>query len=75
MACKSCHSENQRNFISEIAIHFPGLAGLSKPIVLVFPTIVVCLECGFAQFAIPNAELRVVREHSSEGEGAGSGKN
>jgi hypothetical protein len=66
MACKSCHSENQRNFTGEIAIHFPGLAGLNKPIVLVFPTMMVCLECAFAQFAISDVELRVLREHSSE---------
>ena len=53
MACKSCHSENQRNFISEIAIHFPGLAGLSKPIVLVFPTIVVCWNVASRSLQFP----------------------
>jgi hypothetical protein len=62
MSCKSCKAENQRNFNGEIAIHFPGLKGLDKSIVWVFPTIVVCLNCGFAEFAIPETELRVLRD-------------
>jgi len=37
MSCKSCQSQNQREFNSEIAIHFPGLKGLDKPIVWVYP--------------------------------------
>jgi hypothetical protein len=47
MACKKCLSGNFKTFNGEIAIHFPGLEGLSKPIVWVFPTVLVCLECGF----------------------------
>ena len=31
MACKSCQSENQRKLYGELAIHFPGLDGLTKP--------------------------------------------
>jgi hypothetical protein len=58
MSCKSCQSENQGNFNGEIAIHFPGLKGLDKPIVWVFPKLVVCLDCGFTEFAIPETELR-----------------
>jgi hypothetical protein len=64
MSCKSCQSENQRNFNGEVAIHFPGLKGLDKSIVWVFPTIVVCLNCGFAEFAIPETELRVLRDET-----------
>ena len=58
MSCKSCESENQRNLNGEIAIHFPGLEGLDKPIVWVFPKLLVCLDCGFTEFAIPESELR-----------------
>ena len=75
MACKSCRSENQRIFDAELAIHFPGLAGLNKPIVWVFPKLLVCLDCGFAEVAIPETELRVLSEESSQGQGAGSGIN
>ena len=59
--CKSCQSDNQRTFTGEIAIHFPGLEGLNKPVVWVFPRISVCIDCGLAQFAIPEKELEVLR--------------
>ena len=58
MSCRGCQSENQRNFGSEICIHFPGLKGLDKPIVMVFPQLVVCLDCGYTDFTIAQAELR-----------------
>jgi hypothetical protein len=67
MSCKRCSSSSTRKDLSaEIAIHFPGLAGLHKTIVWVFPKLVVCLDCGFAEFAVPDAELRVLREESDE---------
>jgi Zn ribbon nucleic-acid-binding protein len=62
MSCKSCQSQNQRNLNGEIAIHFPGLKGLDKPIMWVFPRLVVCLDCGFTEFAIPKTELRQLVE-------------
>ena len=39
-------------------IHFTGFEGLTKPTVWVFPQIVVCLDCGLAEFSIPETELR-----------------
>ena len=62
MSCKACQSENQRTFNGEVAIHFPGLKGLDKPIVWVFPKLLVCLNCGFTEFAIPKTELRQLVE-------------
>jgi hypothetical protein len=53
MSCKSCQADHQRNLDGEIAIHFPGLKGLDKPIVWVFPKLLVCLNCGFTEFAVP----------------------
>ena len=55
---RSCQSCNQSTFDGEIAIHFPGLAGLDKPLVWVFPKLLVCLNCGFTEFVVPEAELR-----------------
>ena len=52
-------------FNGEIAIHFPGLEGLKKPIVWVFPKLLVCLDCGFTEFEIPEAELRQLVEGGS----------
>ena len=57
MRCKSCTSENQRKFTSEIAVHFSGLKNLDKPTVFVFPMLLVCIDCGFTEFSIPEAEL------------------
>jgi len=62
MSCKSCQSENQRTFNGEIAIHFPGLKGLDKPIVWVYPKFLVCLNCGFTEFAIPETGFRQLME-------------
>jgi hypothetical protein len=62
MSCKSCQSQKQRNLNGEIGIHFPGLKGLDKPIVWVFPKLLVCLDCGFTEFAIPETELRLLAE-------------
>jgi hypothetical protein len=44
-------------FTSEIAVHFPGLQNVDKPTVFVFPKLLVCLDCGFTEFAIPETEL------------------
>jgi len=65
MKCPACTSEQQGIFTGEIAVHFPGLHGLNKPIVWVFPKVVVCLDCGISQFNIPERELSVLREERS----------
>jgi hypothetical protein len=62
MSCKACQSLNRRTFSGELAIHFPGIEGLDMPIVWVFPRLEVCLECGFAEFEIPESELRVLAQ-------------
>jgi hypothetical protein len=58
--CKSCQSANESTFSGEFAIHFRGLEGLDKPIVWVFPEVQVCLNCGFAEFKVPERELSVL---------------
>jgi hypothetical protein len=58
--CKSCQSLHQEKFNGEVAIHFSGIAGLNKPIVWAFPSLVVCLDCGFTEFSIPERELHVL---------------
>ena len=66
MACERCSSENQSTFNGEVAVHFPGLKGLNKPIVWVFPKLMVCLECGLAEFEIPESQLRVLNKGEIE---------
>jgi hypothetical protein len=65
MICQACGCKQQRTFNGEVAIHFPGLAGLNKPIVWVFPKLRVCLDCGLTQFKVPERELRDLREERS----------
>jgi hypothetical protein len=53
-----CSSKNQRKLSAELALHFRGLKGLDKPIVWAFPEVLVCLNCGFAVFALADAPLK-----------------
>jgi hypothetical protein len=62
MACRSCGSENRTEFGAEMNIHFPGLKGLDKPIVLLYPKLLVCSDCGFTEFEIAETELRLLAE-------------
>ena len=45
---------------AEINIHSPGRTNLDKAAVLIFPKLLVCLSCGFTEFAIPQTELRLL---------------
>lgn len=60
--CKSCQSLHLNIFNSEIAVHFSGIAGLKKPIVWTFPKLIVCMDCGFTEFRLPERELRVLAD-------------
>jgi hypothetical protein len=64
MTCKECYSDKQSVFNGELAIHFPGLKGLNKSIVFVFPKLTVCLRCGFTEFTVPERELQVLKDGS-----------
>jgi len=63
MTCRSCDSEEQTQFDAEIMIHFSGLRNLDKPGVLVFPKLVICLNCGVSQFILPEGELSLLRRN------------
>jgi len=52
-----------------MAIRFPELKDIGKPVVWAFPEVVVCLDCGTAEFAVPEAELRQL----SKGDAAAAG--
>lgn len=57
MVCSLCGSGNQNSFRGEMGIHFPGLKNIDKPVVWVFPELIVCLDCGISEFPIPETEL------------------
>jgi hypothetical protein len=60
MSCLSCGAKKQAEFSAEILIHFEGLKNLDKPGVWVFPRLVVCLDCGTAEFSVPETQLRLL---------------
>jgi hypothetical protein len=71
MSCKSCGSVNQLEFIAEMGIRSPGVENIDKPTVWVFPELVVCLDCGVAEFVVSEAELRELRSFRGRSAGAG----
>jgi hypothetical protein len=52
-----------------MGIRSRGLKGLDKPVIWVFPELIVCLNCGAAEFVVPEAELRVL----AKGDAAAAG--
>jgi len=60
MKCRSCGSKNQTEFASEVTVHLLGLQNLDKPTVLVFPKLLVCMDCGFTELTMTENELRML---------------
>jgi hypothetical protein len=60
MPCKSCGFESLYKFGGEIALHFRGLENINKPIVWVFSAVFVCLNCGAAEFTVPENQLAML---------------
>ncbi len=69
MPCKSCGFGNQKKFSAEMGIHFLGQEKIDNPVVWVFPVVVVCLDCGAAEFAVPKAELRQLAKEDAAAAG------
>ena len=67
MSCRVCQSDNQRNMGGEVGIHFPGLNNLDKSRVFVFPELLVCLDCGFTEFVVPQTELQKLVQTDAAG--------
>jgi hypothetical protein len=62
--CQSCASSRQMEFLGEICLHCPGgMESLDKPPLFIYPKVIVCLDCGLAQFTVPEAELSVIQEN------------
>lgn len=56
LSCLLCNATNQAEFGAEINIHFRGLQ-IDNPGILFLPKVLVCMDCGFSQFRIPETEL------------------
>ena len=66
--CQSCASWNLVRLSTEICLHFPGLSGLERGPIFVFPKLTICLDCGFLHSRLSAEELRPIKE-SVSGEG------
>jgi hypothetical protein len=57
MSCPACGVGNQMEFSAEMLVHRGGLKNLDNSGVMLFPKLLVCVDCGFSQFTVPKAEL------------------
>jgi prolyl-tRNA editing enzyme YbaK/EbsC (Cys-tRNA(Pro) deacylase) len=57
MACKVCNSENLQKLEAELTASLPTPSGLNVPPIYVCKSVLVCLDCGFAELVIPTTEL------------------
>jgi hypothetical protein len=62
VSCARCSSPNEAEFPTEMMIHFSGSNHRDNPGVMVFPVVLVCLDCGASRFKMPTKELRPLRE-------------
>jgi hypothetical protein len=51
-------TSNQTKFSAEMAIHFAEPRDIDKPVVWVLSKVVVGLDCGTPELALPEADLR-----------------
>ena len=43
-----------------MSVHILGLENVDKPVVWVFPRLLVCMDCGFTELTMPETELRLL---------------
>ena len=60
-ACESCGSSNLIELMAETCLHFPRLPGGKVPPIFVFPSTVVCMDCGFMQSKLSWLELEQIK--------------
>ena len=66
MLCRSCHSPNADTYPTEVNIHPPrAIENLDRPTVWAFPSLVICSECGFGEFALSAEELHQFRNNKA----------
>jgi hypothetical protein len=68
MYCALCESSNQAEFTTEVMIHFSGVKKLDKPGVLVFPKVLVCLDCGSSRFTVRGTDLALLAQRNTKTE-------
>jgi len=58
MECRVCKSESLQKFDGELTA---SLADLKFPPVYICQSVLVCLNCGFAELVVPASDLQLLR--------------
>jgi hypothetical protein len=62
VTCRACGSENQRDFLAELTLCFDSLQETLRNTPVGFShNVLVCLECGFAELAVPETALLLLK--------------
>jgi len=62
VSCGVCGSTHEQKFESEVTIHFPKLKDIDKNIIVLAPELLICLDCGRAEFVVPRGKLARLAE-------------
>lgn len=65
MPCKACKSDNLQTLDGELTVSEPNPKRLKVAPVYICRSVLICLDCGFAELVIPADELRLLRKAKS----------
>jgi len=68
MSCPACRLDNQMEFSAEMMVHLGGIKNLDNSGVVLFPKVLVCMDCGFSQFTVQKAALAMLASDSPTSE-------
>lgn len=61
MPCRACKSENLQKFEGELTASLPDAKGANVPPVYICRSVLICLDCGFAELIVPTSELHSLK--------------
>jgi hypothetical protein len=61
MPCRACKSENLQKFDGELTASLPDPKGVGVPPVYTCQSVLICLDCGFAELVVPTSELHSLK--------------
>jgi hypothetical protein len=65
MPCRACHCENLQKLDAELTASLPNPKGLRVPPLYICQSVLVCLECGFAELVVPTSELQTLKKEKA----------
>jgi hypothetical protein len=61
MPCRACKSENLQRFDAELTASLPEAKGVNIAPVYICRSVLICLDCGFAELIVPANELHSLK--------------